>query len=166
MDFKQKADACVLASFGIAAYAFTRFPIQDYFSDYCKHYGIAASDPEVYYAAHFQGEWNRLKVPGYRLIQSLYETSAQPTFSICRSVFAMRMIDDVSGQIDHVEADLLSSTKNVLVAFLNNKGHSITVAFDKSGPYNYDVNVGKIERGFTKLADLGVLGNGFLLTTR
>ncbi|MCW5554867.1 MAG: hypothetical protein KIS67_22230 [Verrucomicrobiae bacterium] len=166
MNFKQRADACVLASYSVAAYAFTRIPVQDYFNDYCKHYGIAASDPEVYYAGHFHGEWNRLKVPGYRLIQSLYETSAQPSFSICRAVFAMRMIENVRDHITQVEGELRSPTKNVLAVFLNQTGHSITVAFEPNGPYKYDVNVGQIERGFKCLADLGDLGSGFLLSAR
>jgi hypothetical protein len=166
LKFKQRGNACVLASLGVAAYAFTRIPVEDCFADYCKHYGMAVSDLEVYYAAHFNGEWKRLGVTGYDLIRSLYLTSAQPTFASWRAVFKLKLVGEVATDVAQVEAELKTQSVNALTVFLNNAAHSITFACDQNGLYKYDVNVGQVERLATDLNAVGQLGNGFIVTQR
>ena len=161
--FAQHSDACVLASYAVAAHAFTRLPIQDFFTDYCRHYGLQAPDSESCYASHFHNEWQVLKTSGYALIYSLHLTSQQASFLACQRAFFLNFIHAVSADRPALETELKSNQSNMLTVFLNDKGHSVTVGYDQQGFYKYDVNVGRVERGFSRLSDLGTLGSGFKL---
>ena len=166
LNYRQGLNTCVLASYGVASYPFTRIPILDYFSAYCRHFELEQEHPERSYDGHFHRQKN-----GYEVIKGLHEESLDRVFNKCRETFKL---EDVRGKdMNIIEKRLRECPETLLMLFINKSNqnrpnlasmHSIVVGYDQQKQlYYYDTNTANLSTKVSAITDLGTLGDRFLI---
>lgn len=123
----------MLASYGVAAWPFTKQPIPEYFWDYCRKFHIRTNNPVKAYERHFFNEYKRRGISGYKLIKVIHRSNER-SFSRCRRKFSLTEIPSVKAEIPWIETELRASKLSSLMLFLNDQGHSMA-AFGVSGGF-------------------------------
>lgn len=170
MNYRQRLNTCVLASYAVAGHPFVEIPVLDFFVAYCLHFGLDEQHPERSYDNDFHH-----RHPGYSVIWNLHHESTVQLFERCRSKF--QLIDVRASGQQNVEQRLVSEQSTTLMLFINKSKrghdlglasmHSIAVGYSPTDKFfYYDTGLGGFVRGINNLADLGELGDRFLLKGR
>lgn len=170
VNYIQRLNTCVLASYAVAACPFIKIPVLDLFVAYCSHFGLAQEHPEREYEADF-----RHRHPGYEVVWKLHHDSTVATFKTCRDAFRL---DDVrTVDLTTVEHRLAAEKETTLMLFINKSKreqdlhlasmHSIAVGYSLNRKFfYYDTGIGKAVENIGSLADLGECGDRFFLVGR
>lgn len=165
VNYKQTKNYCMLASYAVAASAFTgEHRIRAYFEDFClslstivpdasqitQQHSIPfdpVNDPEEAYLFYM---WiyfdNRNKMVWYKGIELIHNLGVSPLFNQSKQAFTIEMIEKGSQNIPHIEGALMSpglTLANLCLDFTVGQDkyvHSVTVGWDSNGYYYYDVN--------------------------
>ena len=167
LNFIQKYDSCVLASYGVAAFPFVNRNITEFFKAYCKHYGvpITTQDGELEYNQDFHTRDEQKNKGGYWVIKNLHDTSSQNIFIDCKKAFSLAK---VNASKMHLIDGFISKNDRLLNIFIHECyglpiNHSVTIGLDEDGYYMYDVNKGLITEGIEKLFDCCKMGDTHLI---
>jgi hypothetical protein len=167
LHYVQQSGECLLASYGVAAYPFTREPIQNYFYHYCRKFHIRAANPVMAHLRHYIRENEKNPIPGYEFIQTLHHTQThERSFSRCRRKFYLTLIQDVKGRMAQIDGELYSPALTSLMVHLNDQQHSLAVFGTTNGLIWFDTR--PTNNGFSgpfpSLSNMQhVLGSGLLL---
>ncbi len=166
--YVQSGNYCVLASYASALWPWLRATPLSYFVAYCEHFGLSP-DPrcaEATYLADFVVRYSQPGMSGYKVIQSLHETSNHSIFVRARAAVSHTSYADVTTNAAKIEQDLLGYSESALMAFVNSSRfgglsgmHSISIIRDVTF-YHFDANVGCLQPSAASLSDLGSLGEG------
>lgn len=173
--FTQSKAVCVLASYAVAAFPFTRKPVIEYFKDYCDYYNISydpSNDIQEVVDNDFRSRCGLPGMFGYKIIMDLHDNAQGQSFTKARESFSLRFEQNSQLEIDNIENELRSGEEVLLMLFINESNnesiassmHSVTIGYDNYGFFIYDVNFGYVQPLiYKKLSDLGKLGNAFLI---
>ena len=140
-NFIQHSNSCILASYAIAANYFTGIPISDYFRDYCWHFNLSPTDPEIrqffssisyhqdpstldefMYEFHFHKEYNNRQISGLNLILEIHNVSMANSFDQSRGKIEIESIPKVPADLQRIE-NILKSDHSLLISAFNSGRH-------------------------------------------
>lgn len=130
--FTQTCGSYVLASYAIVGNYFTNLPIEQFFDDYCRHFGLSFNtlrEAEFAYARHFDEEWRKRNCRGYEIILELHQNSTQQAFEQSRKIFSGYFYLDSSAVILNIENRLRNEE-----SFLN-------ITYEKPGRDYYSITI-------------------------
>jgi hypothetical protein len=163
--FLQNVNSCVLASYAIIGKYFTKKPIEDFFTAYCDHFGLSYNswqDAEEKYDQHFDKEWRKKNCEGYKIIIELHNTSREPIFELCRSIYTATFYGSSSQHIQMIEDTLKKNESFLNITFqVSQDFHSITVFHGTTGLLVRDTTKIGISP-LTSLASIGTLRDSVL----
>ena len=129
--FIQQYGSCVLSSYAVVARYYTGSGnLNDFYQDYLSSFLLpVATNPEEEVAKHFDTEWKRRDVPGYKVILDLHNSSQGWTFSCAREHFNAEFIESVDAEWAIIRRRL--QTDNCLLNLTyeaeKNQMHSVTI---------------------------------------
>ena len=165
ISFKQNVGSCVLSSYAIVSNYFTNFPIEQFFEDYCRHFGVSFKswqEAEYRYAEHFHNEWNKRNCKGYEVILDLHENSKQQAFIESRKFFSANFYLDTAPFVADLENQLKSeeSFLNISYAVIG-ACHSVTFFHDGEHLCLRDTNT-TVLNTISTIAQIGFLRDSVL----
>lgn len=192
--FKQNGDSCVLASFGVAAYPFTKIDVEEYFKGYFEKYykecfivcfkkyftdfpnftnNHTYTDFEDFYNGTFHNLYKSLNTSGYELLLDFINEISTDPFITCNKKLSRMLIKDINSDINTTE-DKLKHNRCLLMAFINKSniigrpgnGHSITIGCDNNGFYYYDTNKAHVIEIEGSISTIGILGDGIIVSEK
>ena len=171
LNYIQTGDSCVLASYGVAGYAFLKKNVLDYFMGYCNHYSILCdrNSAENKYNDHFKCFLDSNNISGYQLIKDLHESSDVQIFKESRNHFTLTFISENRKEL--LKQNIERNINSLLIMFINNNNgfnlvnsmHSITIGYDSLGYFMYDTNNGLVLNDVENIFEYCDLGHTFLV---
>lgn len=173
--YQQGGNYCVLASYGVAMKCFLggTCDIPDFFRGYCeemqlgcKSGGVTRALLEEMYYLDFCAKTKAIS--GFNLFERLHLNSDASPFKEARAVAGLEHLYPPKDYAA-IEARLKSQVPSIAMVFVNqlvpvisgnsithliSPNHSITVGYDKTGFYAYDVNPRQIPNA-SRVVDLG-----------
>ncbi|OGM08541.1 hypothetical protein A2159_03135 [Candidatus Woesebacteria bacterium RBG_13_34_9] len=132
--FIQNCGSCVLSSYAIVSNYFTNLPIEQFFEDYCRHFGLSFNtwqEAELAYAQHFDQEWRRRACRGYEVILDLHQNSTQHVFEQSRKIFLGHFYLDSTVVVSELENQLRNEESFLNITYEPGVNyHSITIFYD------------------------------------
>jgi hypothetical protein len=167
--YSQQLQTCVLASYAVACFPFTRTPVVDYFLAYCRHFTLDETHPERSYEGHFIPVSRT--TPGYQILRDIHCSSKEPAFAKARESVTLDPVNLANTDTAGVEL-AIRQPDCLLLLFVNASGvpglsmHSIVVGHDGRHFYYFDTVPGALllyRHRVGAVADFGHLGDAFIV---
>jgi len=146
--FIQNCGSCVLSSYAIVSNYFTNIPIEGFFEDYCRHFGLSFNtwqEAELAYAQHFDQEWRKRACRGYEVILDLHQNSTQRAFEQSRKIFSGRFYLDSAVVVSGLQNCLRNEESFLNITYEPGINyHSITIFYDGNNFRYRDTNTTSI----------------------